>query len=525
MKPLYSTEQIINFDRFAIEQMRIPSVVLMENAVESIFQIIKGRYDLSAKKSFALIAGKGNNGGDGFALARKLIIAGHNVSVFHLYEPSIFSKDAKINFDILFNIKNYYNGLKIIEITGKENVARFKQFDFIIDAILGSGSTGNLSYEIASIVKTLNRVKAIKISVDIPTGLNSETGYGELIFSADMTVSLGGLKRGLFFGSGYTHSGIIEEGSIGIDPTVIVKTSDSFLIEGSDFIKSYPRKKKDIHKYTSGKSLIVAGSGKYIGAALLTSHASMKTGAGAVVLAFPDSLKGCVVPKLRELVVLSYKSKTNEFLTTDNLPELNGKIAWSDSIIIGPGLGREPETLEAIKLFLQKSNKKKTVIDADALYAISLFGIENFNLKNAILTPHIAEFSLLIKKTVEETQKNIIGYGKAFAQKSGSTLILKGPRTIIFTPDGKSFISPVGNSGLAKFGTGDVLSGIIGGILAQGASNYNAAISGVYLHGKTGDYLRNKYTEYGFTASQIIDYLPSTLKIIGENIAQVFREE
>ncbi|MDP3830793.1 MAG: NAD(P)H-hydrate dehydratase [Ignavibacteriaceae bacterium] len=516
MKKIYTTSQIRSLDKFAIDKLKFPSILLMENAVYSICEILEKHYHLSEEiKSFAIFVGKGNNGGDGITLARKLVILGHKVTLYHLYQPITFSPDARLNFELLKKLKSSFPKLLIKKISGKEDVKTFEGCDFYVDAILGSGSDGNLKDVLRSLVETLNKIECIKIAIDIPTGLNSETAYGEVVFNADLTVSLGGLKSSLYYSDGYLKSGIIEEGSIGVPPSVYIKESNIRLLEKVDIKSLLPIKSKGINKYTSGKTFVIAGSGDYLGAPVLVSKAAMKTGSGAVLLAIPESLKFSIVSSFPEVVVKPYNDYHNEYLTGANVVELSNDIEHSDVVIIGPGLGRKVGTIEAVKLIISKFSDKNFVIDADALYAISLIGIKNIDLRKSILTPHIGEFAAILKLTAAEVNKNLLKYGKEFVLKTKSVLVLKGPRTLIFNPDGDIYISPTGNDGMAKFGTGDLLSGMIGSLIAQGGTLLNSALAGVYLHGLCGDQLKEKFTSFSYTAGEIINEIPNSFKLVG----------
>jgi NAD(P)H-hydrate epimerase len=516
MKKLYTTSQIRSLDKFAIDKLNFPSILLMENAVNSICGILEKYYHISEEvKSFAIFVGKGNNGGDGIVLARKLAILGHNVMLYHLYQSNVFSSDAKLNFELLKKLKPSFPNLSINKISGKEDVKIFNGYDFYIDAILGSGSDGNLKDILALIVETLNKIEGKKIAIDLPTGLNSETASGEVVFNADLTISLGGLKSSLFFSDGYLNSGIVEEGNIGVNPSIHIKENNIRLLEKSDIKTLLPKKSKGINKYSSGKTLVIAGSGDYSGAPILVSKAAMKTGSGAVLLAIPESLKFSTVSAFPEVVAKPYHDYNNEYLSVENVEELNNDIEHSNVVIIGPGLGRKVATIEAVKHIITKFSDKNFIIDADAIYAISKIGIKSFNLKKSILTPHVGEFAGLLQQSVTDVNKNLLKYGKEFVLQTKSLLVLKGPRTLIFNPNGDVYISPTGNEGMAKFGSGDVLSGMIGSFVAQGGNLLNSALTAVYLHGLCGDLLKEKFTSYSYTAGEIINEIPNAIKLVG----------
>jgi NAD(P)H-hydrate epimerase len=277
-------------------------------------------------------------------------------------------------------------------------------------------------------------------------------------------------------------------------------------------IRSLPTKAKSIHKYSAGKVLTIAGSGKYSAAALLTSKSALKVGAGASIICFPKSIRSFVHKNLSEVVLKEYEDQNCEFLSTENVEELAGNISWADVVALGPGLGREVETQKAVIELLKKKNFKRIVIDADALFAISYKKYKKINLTNFILTPHHGEFCNLIGIKPDDFKKNILRYGRKFVKETGAYLVLKGAPTMIFQPSGKVLINTVGNPGMAKFGTGDVLTGVIAGLLSQVKDIEKALISGIYIHSLAGDLLVKKFTELGFTANDLMKNLPSAIR-------------
>ncbi|MDR3627299.1 MAG: NAD(P)H-hydrate dehydratase, partial [Ignavibacteriaceae bacterium] len=291
-----------------------------------------------------------------------------------------------------------------------------------------------------------------------------------------------------------------------------------YLIEPEDVLENLPKKKKDINKYSSGKVLTIAGSGAFPGAALLASSAELKTGTGASILCFPKSLRKLIFKKTSELVVVSYNDEGKEFLTKENIKEFDKKIEWADVVAIGPGLGREQETQEAVLNIIKSRKAKRMVIDADAVFALNNNRYKKLNLKGYVLTPHQGEFADLIGITVQELKKDILLYGKKFVSDTGSFLVLKGAPTIIFTPGGDALINTTGNAGMAKFGTGDVLTGAIAGLLSQIKDVENAAIAAVYIHSLAADLLLQDFTEFGYTAGDIINKLPAAIKFLRKSI-------
>jgi len=514
MIPLFTNNQVRAVDRFAFEQLNFPSLLLMENAASSLFKIIseKGFLD-SAPKTIGILCGKGNNGGDGFALARKMAFAGHKVIVLHLSDKKDLSDDAKKNYELLLASTLLYKNISLKKITTAKDVALLNSADIIVDALLGSGTCGELRGLLKLVVEKINSFSCKKIALDVPTGLNADTGYAETMFKADLTITLGALKRGLFFGDGYASAGDVSKGEIGIgDKYFAEEHADDFIVEASDVKTFVPLKQKKLNKYTSGKVLLFAGSKEYGGAAALAAKAAFKSGAGAVMLAIPDSLQKILLQKQPEAVIQFYGEKETKYLSSNFYHSLVEKIVWSDVIGIGPGLGKREETMEFVRVLLQKHKSKKIVIDADAIYALRKKAYLRYNLKNVVFTPHLGEFSSLINVDRDLIEKDLLHYGKEFVKETKSTLILKGPRTIVFFADGLAFINPTGNTGLAKFGSGDVLTGILASFLAQIKNVRHAVLSAVYIHGFAADQLQMKKSSYGYTASEVANQIPFTLK-------------
>jgi len=516
MIPLFSTRLIRKVDEYAIRTLKVPSIVLMENASLEVFKYAVEELKSAAKDCrVGFICGKGNNGGDGFAVARHFLNRGYKVTIIYLFGESEMTIDAKINFTILKNLSSAEKNLKIVRFTSLRDLNELDGCEMICDAMLGSGIQGELKEPYKSIVNKVNNLKSIKLAIDIPTGLDADKGFASSVFHSDVTVTFGELKPGLFFGDGYTFTGKIRKGSIGISSSFYPKEKTTeFLIDAKDVLSSLPEKAKSVHKYSAGKVLTIAGSGKYPGAAVLTAKSSLKCGAGASNLCFPKSVRNLVHKNLAEVVLQEYQDEHNEFLRKNNLKDLSEKIKWADVVALGPGLGREEETQSAVIQLLKERKFRKIVIDADALFVLSSKKYKKLNLKDCILTPHHGEFCSLLGIHLDDLHKDILNYGRKFVKQSGSYLVLKGAPTIIFLPSGKVMINSVGNPGMAKFGTGDVLTGVIAGFLSQVKDTEKALIAGVYVHSLAADLLVEKYTELGFTATDLMNNIPSAIRYV-----------
>ena len=516
MIPIFSTKQIRTIDEYAINKLGIPGIVLMENASREIFEKIVTSFVFD---SIGFVCGKGNNGGDGFAAARHFVNDGYKVNVIYLGNRNEMTPDCRMNFSILKEMDKSHTNLSIVKYKSVKTLSSLKNSDLICDALLGSGAKGKLREPFLSIVHSLNRMKKFKVAIDIPTGLDVDKGSGEDIFQADLTITLGGFKKGLFFGEGYSHSGKIELGRIGISNNYLesIATRD-YLIEPEDALNGLPKKAKGIHKYSAGKVLNICGSESFPGAAVLTSKAALKIGAGASILAFPESIRNLIQKKLNEVVVQTYEDNNNGFLSDKNVNELFNKIEWADVVTIGPGIGRSDKTQSAVIKLLKERNFKNIIIDADAVFALNRNRYKRINLKNSVITPHIGEFADLLGLTVSVVRQDVHKYGRKFTEKTGAYLVLKGAPTIIFTPKGDALINSSGNPSLAKFGTGDVLTGTIAGLLSQHDDIEKAVVSAVYIHSLAADLLVASKTEYSVLASDLLNYLPNTIKFLRNSI-------
>lgn len=516
MIPLYSTAQIREADEYALKHYGIPGSILMENAARSVFELVESNFaDQVSVKTVGIVCGKGNNGGDGFALARNFLINDYYVVVVALADEKTLKGDALFNYNILLKMASSNKNISIVQYKNSKSLLCLEDCEIIIDALLGTGTKGALNEEYTQIISNLNEISAIKIAVDIPTGLDCDTATGDIIFEADMTVSLSELKTGLFYGKGYLNSGKIVKGSIGMGSEYYEKLEvDRYLIEPEDVFNYLPPKDLAAHKYSSGKVLVIAGSGKYSGAAFLTSNAVMKSGAGACTLTFPKSIKNIALQSLTVPTVNTYEDFGNEYLSVKSMKDLEEWLKWADCIAIGPGLGREEDTFIAVREIINKYKNKPFIIDADALYALGNKVYKGINLSGKVLTPHQKEFADLLGITLNELQKDLISYGSGFAKENDCYLVLKGAPTIIFNPEGEAIINSTGNPGMAKFGTGDVLTGFLAGMGAQSKSVEQAVIISVYLHSLAADLLIKEKTVFGMTSLDILEKLPFAIKFI-----------
>ena len=520
MIPLYSTEQVRKADNYAIKKLQIPGELLMENASISIVNAILEYYPyLDNTFTFGIVCGKGNNGGDGFALARHLLIRGFKVNVLSLANENELKGDALTNYKILKNFILPYQSSWLGYFKRYNDLKKISNSEIIVDAILGTGSSGEIKDPLKTIIEKLNLVQSLKIAIDSPTGLNLENANGETIFKANLTITLAEMKTGLFYEKGKLNTGRVFKGSIGIGQTYFNSlATNSFLIEPEDALHGLPNKEQDLHKYSAGKVLIIGGSTSMPGAAIYAMNSAMISGTGAGKLAFPNSIKNIAQAQMNSAIVTGYNDENEGVLSFSNLKELKNEIDWADTIAIGPGLGRDSKTIEAVNNILKNNESKRFVIDADAIYAIRNKKYKKFNLIGNILTPHHGEFADLLGIELMDLKLNLLNYGRKFSKDTGAFLVLKGSPSIIFNTEGEVFIYSAGNAGLAKFGSGDVLTGIIASFTVQQEDIEKSIFSAVYIHSFTADLLQKKESEFGITPQKLINNFGKTIKFLRKSI-------
>jgi NAD(P)H-hydrate epimerase len=517
--------EIKKLDQLATEKFSIPSLILMENAAIGVVNFIS---DLSNEKlidKVLILCGHGNNGGDGFAIARHLTNRGFNVCVVFVGSLDKIAGDAKINFEIIQKLAAKESNLKLF--INPKSLKRIinlfdEPFDIVVDALLGTGLNTEIRDPYLSVIKWANEYKSLKLAVDIPTGLSSDNGkILGIAFNADYTLTMGLPKVGLLINDGPRVCGKIEVVDISY-PYSLGSSGEvkKQLIEDIDVYERLPKRPYDAHKYSVGKILAIAGSAGLTGAAKMSCEAALRSGCGGVLLLTTKKLLNIYAKSLKEVMTFPLKNNDGGFFVEKDFDEIKSKIEWADVLMIGPGLGQNEETLKFLKKLLLTYPEKKKVIDADGLNLLSNFiDDKKLSLKNAILTPHLGEFSKLTKHSVEELKENIFEFGLKFSRTYKTVLVLKGAPTIIFDPQGNSYINSTGNSGMATVGMGDVLTGMISGFYAQGLIDIDAAITGVFLHGLAGDIAAMKKGKLSLISSDVIKFIPDTIKII-ESVGQ-----
>jgi NAD(P)H-hydrate epimerase len=480
-------------DRHAIEELGIPARLLMENAGRAVARALIERLP-HAVRPFVL-CGAGNNGGDGFVAARVLRAWDPRVRpVVRVWgERARMTEEARANLDLLV-----HGGLEVGFHAGKDDIESLaSQADVVVDGVFGVGLARPVTGELAEVFAAISELPVPVVSIDIPSGLSSDTGEplgSEL--RADLVVTLGLPKLGLAV---RPLPGELRVADIGL-PHESVQAAGirQWVPTREAVVRRLPPRPLGAHKGSFGHVLVVAGSPGKTGAACLAAEGAVRGGAGLVTAAAPAALRFVFEEKLTEAMKLGVGSPSEEWFGEEMAETLEREAAARDALALGPGLGTRPETARLVERLLG-SLRTPAVVDADALNAFSGRPEALRGPGPRILTPHPGEMGRLLGRTAEEVQADRVGCARALARKARAVVVLKGARTIVCAPDGDLFVNPTGGPGLATGGTGDVLTGLLGALLAQRCDPLDAALAGVYLHGLAGDALG----PFGATAGDV----------------------
>ena len=537
MRYVLDAASMKNVDSYSINTLGIPSVVLMERAALSVTEAIESKVKGNIHTDIICVCGRGNNGADGLAEARQLYLNGYNVDVY-----IINSHASTKEFDIQLNIiKNL--GIECI------NSPDFSKYGVIVDALFGNGLSRELAGEARIVVDTINKCSTsvrsqytqnsdnngnrLVVAVDIPSGISASTGVvmGSAV-NADITVTFGFEKIGHILYPAASYCGKIIRKDIGFAQYPDM-TRDIFTYDYSDISDMLPLRKPDGNKGTFGKALVIAGSRLYGGAAVLSSRAAARIGAGLVRTLTHISNRTAVITGNMECIVDTYDTDEECGDFVKNTETLVDKcICWADVVCIGPGLSMEESAVKLVRSVSAKKNIKK-LYDADALNIIAQYKIEldgsnddvdyeaggnsgnasykdDMSDKNVVVTPHIGEMSRLTGLDIAMIKNNPIDTARTYSREHNCVCVLKDARTIV--SDGERvYINMSGNDGMATGGSGDVLSGIITGLMAQGLTTFEASALGVYIHGCAGDEAALSNGKYSMVAGDIIDNIKNVL--------------
>jgi ADP-dependent NAD(P)H-hydrate dehydratase / NAD(P)H-hydrate epimerase len=508
---LTTAQQMKELDRATIEDLGIPGLVLMENAGRGVVQVIGRLYPHI--RSAAVLAGKGNNGGDGFVVARYLHHQGMQVAVFLAGLKSALKGDAAHNARLAeacgVSVQEIQEGFDSLGLKRDLSGA-----DLIVDALLGTGLEKEVQGLYKDLIALMNEAPRPKVAVDIPSGLSSDTGQSlGLCVQASATVTFGWPKRGHLLFPGSPRVGRLFVVDIGFPPGLLPAVADRVeLLSGETLLPWMPQRQPDGHKGTYGHALILAGSTGKTGAATLTAMGALRVGAGLVTLGVPVGLNPIVEMKLTEAMTEPLPEGETGCLGRPALGKIKALLAGKKVLALGPGLSTSSGTQALIQSLLQEDVPIPLVIDADGLTALADHP-ESLTLLSgrAILTPHPGEMARLTGRTIKEIQADRITAAREFAGRYGVVLVLKGARTVVADPGGTVFLNPAAHPVMASGGMGDVLTGMITGWLAQGAALLPAACLGVYFHAGGGARIAATRGGQGILASELADTLPELI--------------
>jgi ADP-dependent NAD(P)H-hydrate dehydratase / NAD(P)H-hydrate epimerase len=504
MHHILTIEEMRHSDAAAINEYSIPGAVLMENASRSAAEYIINIVEDNKLEIFNIdiICGSGNNGGDGFALARHLHES-FNIRIFWIGSEDKMSPETKNNFLAAQKCK-----IPTFQIKGVNDLNKIEfSTECIIDSMIGVGGSENIKGIALDILKKLKKSNALKIAIDAPTGLNTETGFiSDFCFDSDFTVTMFAVKKGMLLNPGPDVCGDIYIAYLGAPEEIIIKNSRIAVLEDSDISGFLPERKRVSSKFDYGRIMLIAGSKKYPGAACLSANSAIIGGAGLVHL-YSTYFHSSVLP---EIIPVMLQQTNSGAIAKEAYEIIMSDIDKFDILSIGPGLSDDKETISFVKKLIKDIPEDKTVvIDADGLRAIDKTSKLR---KNIILTPHTGELSRITGIARTEIEKDSFDFALKWSKKLNCTLVLKHIPVIITDGD-YTYLNINGNSGLATGGSGDVLTGLISAFAAQGLDPLRASSLACYIHAKAGDNFIDKYSELTLTASGIINEIPGALKI------------
>ncbi len=510
-----TSETMQQLDRQTIDRFGIPGLELMERAGRHVADIVAARFAGPGLRSALIFAGKGNNGGDGFVVARLLAASGWSVALAILASAEEYSGDARSNLDRLPRSVELHT---FSNTSAKELHDLSQNKDVIIDAIFGTGLKSALSGIYADAVGIINAAGKPVVAVDIPSGVDATTGKtcGNAV-KASITVTFGIAKLGHILYPGAEYAGEIIVTDIGIPPELLETAPGVEYVDMTFAAGLLLQREKTDHKGSCGHTLIIAGSCGKSGAAAMAANSAMRSGAGLVTLAVPCSIHPVIELKTTEVMTVPLPESTSGTLALTSLDGIRKLLEGKDAAAVGPGLGLHDETKTVARKIVLTAGVP-LVVDADALNALAedISILRTSTSPALILTPHPGEMARLAGVSIAAIEADRIKAAESFARGYNCYLILKGARTVIAAPDGRLAVNGSGNPGMASGGMGDVLTGVITALLAQGYPPFEACCLGVFCHGLAGDMAAEEKGELGLVATDVQEMLPYAFKILAE---------
>ena len=514
-----ATSDIMKFlDKKTAESFGISGIILMENAGRSVAQAVMREFNVQTKKGIVVFCGKGNNGGDGFVAARHLMNNGYHVDVILLGKKEELTEDAKTNYNALIRITDVIHELKGVSEFENTDI-NLQEKGIIVDALLGTGIKGVVKEPYAGVINLINNSGLPVVAVDLPSGVDADTGAAAgITVKAKKTITFCLNKIGLVVYPGAEFAGDVEVADISIPDRLVKQTYIPYNLSDIGLINSILKPRKSAtNKGDYGHSLIIGGSEGKSGAPILAAKAALRAGSGLVTVCGPEGLmpifESTVIEALKEPLIETLEG----FIDKSAIAQAEKLLQTRDVLAIGPGIGTEKQTAEFVFELLKRCTLP-VVIDADGVNIIAqnpdiLLEINN---ENIVLTPHPGEFGRLVNMNPKEINENRVTLAVDFAKHYKCTLVLKGARTVIANKNGDAWINPTGNPGMATGGIGDVLTGIIAGLIATGINPPDAAIAGVYIHGMAGDIVYAYHRNSAVLASDLLERIPYVISSLQE---------
>jgi NAD(P)H-hydrate epimerase len=500
-----SVAEMRKLDRTAIDKYGIPEEILMENAGLAAYSLLQEKVGIRGKH-FLVICGAGHNGGDGLVVARKVLSNGGLVKVYILGDPAKFDGPAKLNYEIITHLP--------VEVQSTESIEPLKielaHCDVVVDAIFGTGLIREVNGLYRQVIEAINASGKLVLSIDIPSGVNGDTGrvMGAAV-KAGFTITFGLPKFGNIFFPGYDLGGELYVSHISLPPSMY--DAETFKVGINSFVK-LPSRERDAYKGSVGKALVIAGAANYFGAPYFAALSFLKAGGGYSRLAAPATMIPFIASRANEVVFIPQKETVARSIALENKAALLELAETMDIVILGQGMSLEQETQELVRE-LTREISRPLIIDGDGITAISkdLQVIKNRRAET-IITPHPAEMSRITGTSISEIDVNRIEILQQTCKKLNASIVLKFAHSLIGYPDGQVLINMGGNPGMATAGSGDSLTGTIAAMYGLGMSLQQAVSKGVFLHSLAGDLAADAKGEDGMTAQDVLDYLPLAVK-------------
>ncbi len=519
MKLLMTREQMRRYDAVAQEKYGLAGLVLMENAGRGAADVVRGLVERLPRRPggrpprVGIVCGPGNNGGDGFVVARHLDAAGIRTRTYLATPAAQLKGDAARNLAALAAMD-----LERLDVSGDDGIAALRRSlahdAVVVDALLGTGLDREVAGRLRETIETMNAAPGVKLALDVPSGLDSNSGRPlGACFRADHTVTFGALKTGLALLPGAELAGDVHVAGIGAPRGLGEEVGyDAVLLDEPFVAARLPARPRAGHKGTFGHLAVVAGSRGKSGAAVLAAQAGVRSGAGLVTVFTRGEVRASIESRVRETMVEELVAAGGPLAEPALDKRWDALARGKTAVAIGPGCGTDEAIVPALRRIVRRA-LLPAVVDADALNALSQSpDLVRTAAAPRVLTPHPGEMARLIGSTTADVQDDRLGTARRVAREWNAVVVLKGARTVIAAPDGRTFVNPTGNPGMASGGSGDVLTGIIGGLLAQGLAPLDAACVGVFVHGAAGDDAADGTDGRGLAARDLVERLPRVLR-------------